>query len=80
VGGAFSIALSVPVDPNGLYLYYGDVGGNEAAFGGGSVASRVSIPDSIGLRGTEGNDLIQLGQGLNAHLKRRQSCGLRRGR
>jgi hypothetical protein len=68
VSGVFSLALAAPVDPNGLYLYYGDVGGNEAAFGGGSVASSVGIPAGIGLRGTEGNDLIQLGQGLNAHL------------
>lgn len=69
-GGALSFTLDSSVDPRGIYLYFGGVGGgNIPVFvDAGASRSHALLPSGLTLRGTSEADDLRLGVGFNTHL------------
>lgn len=68
-GGTITFTLTQSISTDGLYLYYGDVGGgNDGSYVVFSDSASQAPDEGVTLIGTSGDDEIILGTGFNATL------------
>ncbi|MCW8087495.1 hypothetical protein [Sabulicella glaciei] len=68
IGGSIGFRFDLAFDPQGLYLYYGEVSANEGSYVSASSTSAVPFPERVAVKGTELQDLMNLNTPVNAHL------------